>query len=156
MAMSKFLIVYASTSGNTEMMAEVMAVFLDRLGHEVLIKSFDFDPVDVEELDAYDSVLIGTHTWDDGDLPYEVEDFYEDLDLVSLTRPIFGLFGSADSFYKTYGGAIDLIADRLEDLGANVLPERLKVDLTPNNEDFARCESFATKICRMIDQKQLV
>lgn len=154
--MSKVLIAYASTTGNTEMMADAMAVFLDRLGHDVIIKTFDFDPIYVEELQEYDAVLIGTHTWDDGDLPYEVEDFCEDLELVPVDNQVFGVFGSADSFYSTYGGAIDLMADRLEELGAVVFPKRLKVDLTPTNKDLAASEEFAAKVIQLIEEKNLV
>src|SRR5690625_551472 len=77
--MSNILLVYASTTGNTEVMAEAIADYLIVHGQEVVIKSFDFDRIDVEMIADYDAVLVGTHTWDDGDLPYEVEDFYEDL-----------------------------------------------------------------------------
>jgi|SRR5690625_3395815 len=144
--MSKILLIYASITGNTELMAEVIEDQLTELNHEVVIKTFDFDPIYVEEIADYDAVLVGTHTWDDGDLPYEVEDFYEDLDLVDITGKIFAIFGSADSFYPTYGGAIDLMWNRVQDLGANVLENRLKVDLEPDQEDIERCKRFAIAI----------
>lgn len=140
--MGKILLIYASTTGNTELIADVIADALLERKHDVKIKSFDFDAIDVEEILAYDAVLIGTHTWDDGDLPYEVEDFYDDLGDVDITGSIFGVFGSADSFYDTYGGAVDLIADRAQSLGAEVLPERLKIELSPDDDDIVRCQQF--------------
>ena len=148
--MSKIIILFASTTGNTELMAEAIADYLVQNKHDVVIKTFDFDPIDVVELAEYDAVLVGTHTWDDGDLPYEVEDFYEELEDVDITGKVFGVFGSADSFYDTYGGAVDLIGDRVKDLGAALLPLRLKVDLEPDKKDIVRCEEFAVMVSRVL------
>src|SRR5699024_8114700 len=120
---------YASTTGNTEMVMEIIAEYLEDHQYEVDIKSFDFDAIEVEDIPNYDAVLVGTHTWDDGELPYEVEDFYEELEDVDINGKLFGVFGSADSFYDTYGGAIDLLADRIKHLGGRLVPTRLKIDL---------------------------
>ena len=149
--MRSVLIVYATSTGNTELLAEAIHDHLDRSHYNVDMKTFDFDPIDVNEFHKYDAILVGTYTWDDGELPYEVEDFYEELEDVDLTGKIFGVFGSADSFYDTYGGAIDLIADRLKTLKANLVPERLKVDLEPNKKDILRCQAFADEVCTMIE-----
>lgn len=148
--MSKILMLYASATGNTELMAEAIVAYLEDRNNEVVTKTFDFDSIDVEELFIYDAILVGTHTWDDGELPYEVEDFYEELDDVDITGKVFGVFGSADSFYDTYGGAVDLMADRLQNLGAKVVPQRLKVDLEPDREDVRRCEAFAEVVCELM------
>lgn len=144
--MSRFLLLYASSTGNTELMAEAMKDYLQNHGHDVVVKTFDFDQIETEELLDYDAVFIGTYTWDDGDLPFEVEDFYDELDDVDLSGKLFGVFGSADSFYDTYGGAIDLMYERLERRGATLLSEKLKVDLTPNKKDIIQCEEFAQEI----------
>src|SRR5690625_7340289 len=100
------LLVYASTTGNTEVMAEAIADYwLDR-GQKAVMKSFDFDRIEVEMTDDYDAVLVGTHTWDDGDLPYVGEDFYEELEDVDIRGMPFGVFGSAASFYDMYVVAV--------------------------------------------------
>lgn len=144
--MSKILVLFASMTGNTELMAEAIADHLIHLQHDVVIKTFDFDPIYVDELSEYDAVLIGTHTWDDGSLPYEVEDFYDDLADVDITGKTFGVFGSADSFYDSYGGAIDLIGDHVQQLGAELLPLRLKVDLEPDAKDIGYCKEFSEMV----------
>lgn len=150
--MGKILVLYASTTGNTELMADAIADHLIDSQYEVEIKSFDFDPIDVEDLPKYDAVLIGTHTWDEGSLPYEVEDFYDEIEDVDITDKIFGVFGSADSFYQSYGGAIDLIADRVEKLGANLLPFKLKVDLEPDAKDIEHCQEFSRVVQKALAQ----
>lgn len=151
--MGQILMLYASTTGNTELMAEAIVAYLEDKKYEVVTKTFDFDPIDVEELLEYNAVLVGTHTWDDGELPYEVEDFYEELEEVDLTGKVCGVFGSADSFYDTYGGAVDLMGERLKKMGANMVPHRLKVDLEPNREDIVRCEKFAEVLIELIEDK---
>lgn len=151
--MGKVLVVYASTTGNTEVMAEAIAEHLIHLQQEIVIKTFDFDPVYVDEITEYDAVLVGTHTWDDGCLPYEVEDFYDDLEDVDISGKIFGVFGSADSFYDSYGGAIDLIGDRVQQLGATLLPLRLKVDLEPDAKDIVHCQEFAEMVQKALAER---
>lgn len=78
---------------------------------------------------------------------FTVEDFYDDLGDVDITGCIFGIFGFADSFYHTYGGAIDLIADHANNLGAEVLPKRLKIELSPD-DDIVLCRKFAEMVCK--------
>lgn len=149
--MGKILVLYASTTGNTELMADAIANYLLSNQHDVTIKTFDFDPIYIEELADYDAILIGTHTWDDGDLPYEIEDFYDELENVNIKNKVFAVFGSADSFYDTYGGAIDLLGDRIEKLGGSLFEERLKVDLAPNDHDLSSCKQFAEKVSLMTE-----
>lgn len=151
--MGKILMVYASQSGNTEQITDIIAHYLQSGGHDVEVKSFDFDDIDVDGLQEYDAVLIGTYTWDDGEMPYEVEDFYIDLKDADLTGIITGVYGSADSFYDTFGGAIDLVWNYFTHLGATVIEEKLKIDLTPDAEDEKRCVVFAQEVSTVISGK---
>src|SRR5690625_7815544 len=96
--MSNILLVYASTTGNTEVMAEAIADYLIVHGQEVVIKTSDFARIDAEMIADYDAVLVGTHTWDDGDLPHAVEGFYEDSGDAAIKGIPSGARGSADSF----------------------------------------------------------
>src|SRR5690625_3531421 len=98
MIMSKIFMVYASQTGNTEIITDILEEQLNKQGHEVVVKSFDFDDIPMDALVDYDAVLIGTYTWDDGELPYEVEDFYNEMEDIDLTGHIIGVYGSADSF----------------------------------------------------------
>lgn len=151
--MGKVLMVFASMSGNTEIITDIIADNLKEIGHEVVIKSFDFDVIDMETLLAYDAVLVGMYTWDGGELPYEAEDFYIDLETIDITNTIFGVYGSADSFYDTFGLAIELMADQIKNLGGQILPERLKIDLEPTKADMPLIAEFSRKISEMIAAK---
>lgn len=153
--MGRILMIYASQSGNTEIITDMIAENLRSLNQLVVIKSFDFDVIDMESLAEYDAVLVGTYTWDDGELPYEVEDFYIDIADVDIKGITFGVYGAADSCYDTYGLAIDLLADRINNQGGNVIEDRLKIDLLPNKHDEKRCEKFAGKIVEQIETKNM-
>ncbi|MFC4557592.1 flavodoxin [Virgibacillus kekensis] len=150
--MGKVLMLYASMTGNTEMMAEIITDVVEQRNHTVVTKTFDMDPIDVEELADYDGVLVGTYSWDDGELPYESEDFYEELDDVDIKGMVAGVFGSGDSFYDSFGGAANLMGDRFEARGANLVPERLIVDLEPDKKDVERCQKFAEVFCGMMEE----
>ncbi|ASK62664.1 flavodoxin [Virgibacillus phasianinus] len=153
--MSKILMLYASVTGNTEEIAVAIAEMLQKYNHEITMKTFDVDAIDVEELTEYDAILVGTYSWDDGAMPYEVEDFYEELEDAELTDKLVGVFGSGDTFYETFGGAIELLGNRFEELGANVMPDWIKIDLEPDEKDFARCQKFAddltTKLLKIVE-----
>lgn len=151
--MKPILIVYASISGNTEMIADLLANAFRELEHEVVIKSFDFDVIDVMDLDNYEAVVVGTYTWDNGELPYEVEDFYIDLEIAPIKNKLLAFFGSADSCYDTFGRAIDLLAERALQLNADVLSNRLKIDLFDDKEDKLHIKQFVTAISNHIKKK---
>lgn len=154
--MGKVLIVFASQTGNTEMITDILEEDLQQLGHEVIVKTFDFDVINVDTLSNYDALLVGTYTWDDGEFPYEVEDFYIDLEDVDLTGLVCGVYGSADSFYDTYGLAIDLMADRLQNLGATMAVNPLKIDLAPNKTDEEKCKEFSIAITKVLQTEKKI
>ncbi|MUK90354.1 flavodoxin [Ornithinibacillus sp. L9] len=150
--MRKVLLAYSSMTGNTELMAQTIGDYLIEKKHDVITKSFDFDTVEVKELLDYDAVLIGTLTWVGGGLPFDVEDFYDELDNIDLSGKIVGVFGSADSLYEVFGGAVDIIADRAESLGANVMPKRLTIDLEPDENDLEQCQELAEMVNQALEK----
>lgn len=152
--MGKILMLYTSVTGNTEEIAVAIADMLQKHKHEVIIKTFDVDAIDVEELSGFDAVLVGTYSWDDGAMPYEVEDFYDELEDADITAKLVGVFGSGDTFYETFGGAIDLLGNRFDELGADVMPDWIKVDLEPAEKDFERCQKLADDLSMKLKERE--
>lgn len=71
--MAKLLVAYASMTGNTEEIAELIVEGITQGGHEAVLKDvMDCNAADVLEYDAF---LIGVYTWGDGELPDEFLDF---------------------------------------------------------------------------------
>ncbi|UOQ45817.1 flavodoxin [Halobacillus salinarum] len=148
--MTDIIMLFASMSGNTEEMAEIIKQEAAEQGAAVTAYHIDFDEISMEELQNYDAILLGTYTWGDGDLPYEMEDLYDDLQEVDLTGKITALFGSCDSMYPDYGGAIHKFGDRFIECGANVVLDYLKVDLDPGEEDTKECKAFAREFVKKL------
>ncbi|MCP3028533.1 flavodoxin [Halobacillus sp. A5] len=141
--MPKVVVLFTSMSGNTEEIAEIIEAQLQALNVSVSLVQIDIDEFEVEDLLSYDAILFGTYTWGDGDLPYELEDFYEELADIDLSGKEAALFGSCDSMYPAYGGAVDKVEGQLTACGAKILLPSLKVELTPDEEDAERCRQFA-------------
>jgi len=151
--MQKILIIYASMTGNTEVMAEIIEQSLKEEGLHVTVKeALRTKP---KEMLKYDGVLLGAYTYEGGEIGDEFMLFYEDMEQVDLTSKIMAVFGSGDTFYKdTFCVAVDTVTEKLSELGANVVLDGLKVDLVPVGEDEDRCwkfgKNFAEKVKEMI------
>jgi flavodoxin I len=141
------LIVYASMTGNTEELANLIGEGIIEAGVTVNIK--DILEVDVNDILDYDAILLGAYTWGDGELPDEFLDFYEEMDGVNLFGKIAAAFGSYDSSYGNIGRAVDILSEKLLELGAKVVLDGLKIELSPNAMESEQCiqfgKSFAEK-----------
>ena len=136
------IIVYASMTGNTEFIAELIAEELTKLGEKVDVK--DAMVTFVEDLNPYDRILIGSYTWGDGDLPDEVMDFYEELKSTDLTGKTAAVFGAGDSSYNYFARAVDIFEETLRiSRGCMVLINGLKVDRESEEDIRTKCKEFS-------------
>ncbi|MEH7501930.1 flavodoxin [Neobacillus drentensis] len=134
------LIVYASMTGNTEEIAQQIGKGIIEAGSTVEIK--DIFEINVEELNYYQGILMGAYTWGDGDLPDEFLAFYDEMDTLNLSGKTAGAFGSCDSAYEHWGGAVDILTEKLVELGADVVLEGLKINLEPTPVEIDQCIRF--------------
>ncbi|MBH0230989.1 flavodoxin [Halobacillus yeomjeoni] len=149
--MAKILICFASTTGNTEQIADLLQSYLEEEGHLVFIE--DVMEIDPTYISGYDATFIGTYTWDDGDLPFEIEDFYEELEEEDLTGIPVGVFGSGDTSYNHFCGAVDTIQERVRQCGATLIADGLKIEMNPSDEeDESKCRSFAQKLTNHLSE----
>ena len=82
--MATALIVYASLTGNTEEIADILAESLEEQGVEVDIE--EGTSATADEFHDYDICVVATYTYGtDGDLPDEIVDFYEELEEEDLS-----------------------------------------------------------------------
>ena len=123
MALAK--IVFASMTGNTEEIADIVADKLKERGLEVDID--ECTTVDAEEFLEADIAIIASYTYGDGELPDEIVDFYEDLASLDLTGKIYGVVGSGDTFYDEFCKAVDDFDRAFAATGAEKGAENVKV-----------------------------
>ncbi|MEH7110332.1 flavodoxin [Bacillus sp. JJ1764] len=137
---AKILIVYASMTGNTEEMAHLIGDGVIQAG-AVLVRK-DIIEVSAADLQSYDGILIGAYTWGDGDLPDEFLDFYEEMDPLHLSGKKTAVFGSCSSSYEHRGRAVDLLIEKLTEIGADIILKGLKIDLAPSSEEKKLCIQY--------------
>lgn len=143
MALAK--IVYASLTGNTEEIADIVAESLENLDLEVEID--ECTDVDAEDFLEADICIVATYTYGDGDLPDEIVDFYEDLLDLDLSGKIFGVVGSGDTFYgDMYCRSVDQFEEAFLKTGAKKGADSVKVEMDAEEEDIERLEQFAKTI----------
>lgn len=98
-------IVFASMTGNTEEIADIVADKFRDLGVEVDVD--ECTTVDAEDFLDADIAVVATYTYGDGELPDEIQDFYEDLAGLDLKGKLYGVVGSGDTFYDEFCKAVD-------------------------------------------------
>ena len=136
--MSKILIVYGSTTGNTEGVAEVIGRTLERNGNNVELRNAAYVVIN-DMADGFDAVFLGSSTWGGGSAGLQ-DDFipvYRSLDTAGLKGRKVAVFGCGDSSYDYFCGAVDAIEKRTEKLGADIVGDSLKIDGDPDMAEVA-------------------
>ena len=146
--MSKALIVYGSTTGNTESVSDDIAKILEKNGHAVEIRNAA--DVHVEGMaEGFDAVFLGCSTWGDDDVELQ-DDFipvFDELGTAGLGGKNVAVFGCGDSSYEHFCGAVDVIEQKAEELGANLIGDSLKIDGDPDTgEIVAWTDAVMTKM----------
>ncbi|MEB6551425.1 flavodoxin [Heyndrickxia sporothermodurans] len=147
--MKNILLVYASMTGNTEVIAEIIEEAIKEEGIEITVReSLRANP---KEMLKYDGIILGSYTYEGGVIADEFMIFYEEMDAYDLTGKTAAVFGSGDSFYeKTFCAAVDLISEKLTDIGANVVLDGLKIDLMPEDGEEERCRQFGKDFAKIM------
>jgi flavodoxin I len=131
-------IVYTSVSGNTKELAEELyQIFLTKAVH---ISIYSIEEFSVSDLCHFHAVAIGTYTWGNGEIPKEMRQLYQAFESLRRNDMTTAVFGTGDSFYSMFCGAVDQFRDMLY-VHTN-LAATLKVELRPQEQDFQRCKKF--------------
>ena len=133
----KVAVVYASTTGNTEAMANAICEAVKAAGAEVVFGTAD--SADKAAVASCDVILLGSPAMGDEVLEDTMEEFYTGLES-DLSGKKVGIFGSYD---WGDGQWLRDWKDRLDSVGAAVAGEPLMVHLTPGDAELEQCKSWA-------------
>jgi flavodoxin I len=145
----KIAVVYASMSGNTEAIAEFIT-------NELTENNFEVDLIDMLSLKSaseildYNMAFIGMYTWGDGDYPDECLDIIEELEELELNQFPFALFGSGDTSYPEFCGALDQLQKLLIKQGGIMTTEPLRIHLNPNKEDQIKINEYVQQAIQFL------
>ncbi|WP_285767168.1 flavodoxin domain-containing protein [Peribacillus sp. SI8-4] len=135
---------YVSLSGNTEKMAVNIKNRMMAVGCEVYMERLD--TVEVDTLKDFDLSFIGLYTWDQEELPYEANEFYEELVQADPQGVKVALFGAGDWSQPRPCGAIDIVSNKMKSCGFAVYDRVLKIDQeAPAPDRIRQCEDFADR-----------
>lgn len=114
--MSKTIVVYGSTTGTCESIAQTLG---EKLGADVI----NVSDLTADELSSADNLVLGTSTWGAGELQ---DDWYDGVSLVKaadLSGKKVALFGCGDSasYSDTFCGGMKEIYDAAVAAGATVV-----------------------------------
>lgn len=133
----KVAVIYASTTGNTEAMANAINEALKASGENVIFGTADSS--DKAAVTGCDVILLGSPAMGDEVLEDTMEDFYTGIE-GSLNGKKVGIFGSYD---WGDGQWLRDWSDRLKNAGAVSAAEPLMVHLTPEEADVKQCKAWA-------------
>ena len=139
--MAKVLIVYVTTTGNTEKMANAIAEGAKGAGADVTLKTVG--DASVSELAGYDVIAFGSPAMGAEVIEEaEMEPFFTDA-ASSLKGKKVAVFGSYDwgdgEWLRTWEG-------RCKENGAVIVAEGLKAHLEPDDDALAECKAFGAKL----------
>lgn len=114
--MSKTIVVYGSSTGTCESIAQTIA---SKLGAEVIAVS----DLTAEQLAEADNILLGSSTWGAGELQ---DDWYDGIDIVKkadLSGKKVAVFGCGDSasYSDTFCSAMKELYDAAQEAGATLV-----------------------------------
>ncbi|WP_088009264.1 flavodoxin domain-containing protein [Indiicoccus explosivorum] len=143
-------LIYTTMTGNTEEIADILAGELTERGATVVKKNMSMDPISAGELAHADGIAFGTYTYSDGELPFETEETAEDLERMDLAGKPVALFGSGDTMYEHFCGAVDEMTVRFQRMGVHLVEPVLKVELDPDPADIDPCIRLAENLLAAI------
>ncbi|MEM1109839.1 MAG: flavodoxin [Planctomycetota bacterium] len=113
----KAALLYGTCTGKTEAAAELIR---DEFGEDFFETYDDIAQVGAEGLNGYDFILCGIPTWDVGEIQYDWQDVYDELDDIDLSGTKIAMFGMGDQggYPDTYQDAIGLVYLKMLEKGA--------------------------------------
>ena len=137
--MGNVLIIYGSTTGNTEDVATTIKESLEGASHNVTLHNVTDTSVSALE-EGFDLYLLGSSTWgaDEIEFQEDFDDFYQALMAgVDLKGKSFAFFGCGDSGFARFCGAVDALEAQVAKLGGTQVCPSLRVDGDPEEDEVA-------------------
>ena len=148
--MAQAKVLFASITGNNEEIADIVAEALENNG--IATEVDDISMVEVSEILDYDICVICPYTYDEGSLPDEGLDFYEELADTDLNGLVFGVAGSGDTFYgDDYCKAVIDFDQQLAQANGTRGAAPVMINLAPDEDaDIQKLDAFAAELAAKV------
>lgn len=113
---------FGSDTGNTAKAAELIQQAFDAF-QPGLVTVIDIAGRDLNELVAYDKLILGSPTWNIGELQFDWDTLFPQMDHIDLSGKQVALFGlgDEDGYPETYQDAIGIIGAKARERGATLV-----------------------------------
>jgi flavodoxin I len=141
--MSNTLILFGSTTGNTETVAEQIK---QNLPDATLANANEFEP---NKLSEFENLIIGSSTWDEGELQYDMADLLVKLETEKpdLSKMQVFIFALGDEYYDHFCASGEILKTKLENFGATITEDILKINGMPDDkENQTALKAWMTKL----------
>lgn len=145
--MSKLIVIYLSTQGNTKKMADAIAEGAQSRGLDS--DSVRFYDVNMDDLRSSNAIALGSSTfW------YKMHDamerFIDRMEKEDMKSKIGAAFGS----YGWSGEAPVQIAERMRRMGMEVIDPVLRIQYSPTEKDLEECRRLGKDIAMAVKIKE--
>lgn len=144
-------VVYATITGNNEDIADIVTEAFEDAGVDV--KETEISQTDPTVFEDVDICVVCPYTYDEGALPEEGMDFYDDLSELNLKGKVYGVAGSGDVFYEEfYNTSVDKFEAAFEKTGATKGSDSIKINLEPDEDDIKKLDQFTADLIEKAQQ----
>ncbi len=146
-------VVYATITGNNEEVADIVVAAFEAAN--IAVKKTEISQTEVDEFENVDIAVVVPYTYDQGSLPDEGLDFFEDLANATLDHVVYGVAGSGDTYYLSdYCVAVPKFEAQFAKTQAIKGAEGVKINLRPDEKDAAALTAFVQQLIATAQTQQ--
>lgn len=143
----KAVVVFATITGNNEDVADIVTDALE--DHGVEVEENEMTMADVADFNDADICVICPYTYDEGALPDEGLDFFDELNEADLKGKIYGVAGSGDTAYEDdFCVAVDKFGEAFANAGATKGADNVHINLAPDEDDIKILDKFVDELVK--------
>jgi flavodoxin len=124
------LIIYASNSGGTYFVSELIKQTLEKNGYTAIVRKAN--EVRIEDMQKYDLVILGSCTWQyerrEGEMHEHFHILQKNVAGATLTPSNFAVFGLGDLSYFQFCNAVNHLEDLITSWGKKWLVPSLRIN----------------------------
>lgn len=142
----KILLIYATNSGSTLEVCNHITTELTAKGQEVTQK--DAAEAGPDDLNGYDLIILGSPTWNDGDIHDNFRLFMDKFEGKTLPDKKFAVFGLGDNTYTHFCKSADILTDFVKKIQGKQVSDTLKINnfYFNQNDELPKITAWADKI----------
>ena len=135
-------------TGRNEKIAKHLTDYLEQKNADVTLQQII--DTDAYEISTYDAIIVDTYTYNDGEVPDEAKDFYDDLEDIDLKGTKFAVLGSSSKAHVHFGRAVDYFTMQLNSSHGEQVADSVKIDQDPDADDFSRVERLGDYVLKSL------